>query len=97
VSKELKYGVLLGKGSIDRLLHALEKTIGNEWAIIMPYLEECRITSELEIVAAISHLLGKPLELTPTLKARIAECLTRKLRLLPTLEELLAGGEVTRE
>ena len=96
MSKELKYGILLGKGSADKLLDAVAKALGAEWAAILPYLEECGIAAELELVASIAYLLGKDLELPPPLKARIAACLSRKVRHLLSLESLLVEGEGER-
>jgi len=93
MSKELKYGILLGKGSADRLLDAIVKALGGEWSAVLPYLEECGITAELELVASIDYLLGRKFELTPPLKARIAACLSRKVRHLLSLESLLVEGE----
>jgi len=94
MSKELKYGLLMGRGSVDRLLDAVEKALGVE-AAVLAYLEECGVASELELVASISYILGKKFELTPPLKARIAACLSRKTRLLLSLEGMLVeeGGE----
>jgi len=93
MSKELKYGLLLGRGSVDRLLDAVEKALGSEWAAVVPYLEECGIASELELVASIGYLLGRRFELTPPLKARVAACLSRKPRLLLSLASILVEGE----
>jgi len=97
LSRELRWGTLLGKGSVDVLLDALEKSLGGKWARILPYLQECGIAGELELVASINYLLGKPFELTPPLKARIAACIMRNPRLLAALEKLLVeegeGGE----
>ena len=92
MSKELKYGILLGKGSADRLLDSVVKALGAEWAAILPYLEECGVDAELELVASTAYLLGKDLELTPPLKARIAACLGKARHLL-SLESLLVEGE----
>ncbi len=98
MSRELKYGILLGKGSVDKLLDALEKALGGSWAKLLPYLQECGIATELELVASINYLLGKPFELTPPLKARIAACIMRNPRLLAVLEKLLVEeGEVGGE
>ncbi len=96
LSRELKYGVLLGKGSVDKLLDALEKALGGKWAKILPYLQECGIADELELVASINYLLDKPFELTPPLKAKIAACIMRNPRLLTALEDVFVeegGGE----
>ncbi len=86
---ELKYGILLGKSSVDKLLDTLEKALGGKWARVLPYLQECGIAGELELVASINYLLGKPFKLTPPLKARIAACIMRNPRLLAALEKLL--------
>ena len=92
MSKELKYGILLGKGSADKLLDALAKALGAEWAAILPYLEGCYdVIPELELVASLAYLRGQDLKLTPPLKARIAACLMRKARLLLSLENLLVS------
>jgi len=88
MSRELRYGVLLGKGSVEQLIEALEDSLGS-WAKLLPYLSECNVGAELELVASINYLLGKEFKLTPPLAARIAECLMRNPRLLASLEQLL--------
>ena len=99
-SRDFERGLLIGSSSVDVLHAALKKSLG-EWARILPYLQRFRARAELELVAAINYILGRDVELTPTLKASIAADLVEsEKRLLISDRELqlgMAGGAVGEE
>ena len=89
LSRELRWGTLLGKGSVDKLLDTLEKALGGKWARLLPYLKELPCKAELELVLII---YGDRLKnnLPPSIKACFAEAIAENPRLLAALEEVLA-------
>jgi len=102
VGDDFNRGLLIGLGSVNALRSAIRKSLG-EWALPLPYLQYFRARAELELVAAIGYILGRDVELTPTLKVAIAEALVEsEKRLLITSydllqPELLKGGAVGEE
>ena len=96
MSKELEAGLRIGRGSLVFTQKALSDSLGR-WAKVLPYLEGFSAENELELVAAISYILGRELELTPPLKARIASDFVRSSKriLISDVEFLLGlrGGE----
>ena len=69
--KELEAGIKIGRGSLVFTLKALSDALGR-WSKLLPYLESFTASDELELVASINYLLGRELEFTPPLKARLA-------------------------
>jgi len=90
-------GLLIGRSSLTNLSRALEKALG-EWGGILPYLDRFSSSQEMELIAAISYILGKPVRLTPTLQVSIArDFVESQKRLLVSDEELLAVKEYQGE
>ena len=90
--RDFEKGLLLGAGSVDRLSRTIRGGIG-EWAGVVPYLDQLYCKGELELVAAINYLMGKPLGMTPTLQVCLADALARSNRgILVSVEKLLSSG-----
>ena len=90
--REFEKGVLLGSGSVDRLSRNIKESIG-KWASLVPYLDELHCRDELELVAAINYIMGKPVTMTPTLQVCFANALARSSRgILVSVEQIVRGG-----
>ena len=91
MSRELEAGIKIGRGSLVLTQKALSDSLGR-WAKILPYLDRLSSRAELELVASISYLLGRELELTPTLKASIvADFVESSKKILISDVEFLLG------
>lgn len=101
-SKEFETGLKVGRGSLVFTQRALNDSLG-KWARVLPYIDDVdeATLNELELVASINYLLGKELELTPPLKARIARAFVKsgKKILVSDVEFMLGlrGGEGGQE
>ena len=99
-SRDFERGVLLGSGSVDLLAAVLRKAAG-DWARIAPYVEQLPCKNEIELVAAFDYLLGRDLQLTPTIQVCIADAVARSQKgVLVSISELLTprgGGSLGKE
>ena len=94
MSRELETGLRIGRGSLVFTQKALSDSLG-KWSKVLPYLDRSSFQGELELVASINYILGKELELTPPLQARIAADFvsSSKKILISDVEFLLGLGE----
>lgn len=71
MSKELVNGIVIGFSSRKLLGDALRKISSD--LEILAYLDDLPCSYELELVAAINYMLGRDLELTPSVKVCLAK------------------------
>ena len=97
MSKELEAGIKIGRGSLVFTQKALSDSLG-KWSKVLVYLDRMSCRDEFELVAAINYILGRDIELTPTLKASIAlDFVSSRKDLLISESELLLVKEYGKE